>query len=78
MRLATVASRKSVGNAVRRNRARRLLREAFRTIRADLEGNVDIVLIARRAINNACMEEVRDELRYLAKKAGLLKKEEHR
>lgn len=78
MRLATVASRKSVGNAVRRNRARRLLREAFRTIRADLEGNVDIVLIARRAINNACMEEVHDELRYLAKKAGLLKKEEHR
>lgn len=40
-------SRKNAGNAVRRNRIRRQLREAFRNVRSDLPC-VDIVVIVRR------------------------------
>ena len=48
-RLGLVASRK-VGNAVARNRARRLLREAARQLYGHLPAGWDIILLARRPI----------------------------
>lgn len=49
MRLGVVASRR-VGNAVCRNRAKRVLREVFRHTRPAQSSSLDIVLVARRAI----------------------------
>lgn len=55
-RLGVVASRK-VGNSVARSRAKRLLRELFRTQRIRIAGEADVILVARRAILNSTPAE---------------------
>lgn len=62
-RLTVVASRR-VGGAVRRNRAKRLLREAARELRWRPE--LDVVLVARAACADATLGAVADELARLA------------
>jgi ribonuclease P protein component len=70
MRMGVVASR-VVGDAVRRNRAKRRLREAWRLNRHRWKANVDVVLVSRRAILTAVWEDVVADLLKLARKAGL-------
>jgi ribonuclease P protein component len=76
LRVAVVASRK-VGGAVARARAKRLLREVYRRERANLDGAYDVVLVARRAILTAEWPQLIKEMRYLAKKAGLVSGRDH-
>ena len=45
-RMGITASKK-IGNAVERNRARRVIRESFRMIDKPIKGNYDIVFVAR-------------------------------
>lgn len=71
LRLGVVSSRK-VGGAVQRNLARRRLREAYRKNRQDFCGEVDVVLVARRAIGEARADDVEAELLRLAGRAGLV------
>ena len=63
----------SVGGAVIRNRARRLLREAFRLHQHDLAGPIDLVLVARKSIAEKAFGEVEKDFLTTLRKAGLLK-----
>lgn len=61
-----VVSSKQIGSAVIRNRARRLLREAFRLHQHEFKRPVSLVLVARRSIVNCSFQDVeRDFLRAL-------------
>jgi ribonuclease P protein component len=68
-RFALVVGRKW-GDAVRRNRQRRLLREAFRTSRPELPVGFDLVLVPRRSLVSLAMADVRDALRDAARRAA--------
>lgn len=70
-RLGVVASKKSLRKAVQRNRARRLLREAFRLNRCRVAPGRDVVLIARRAIDGATRQDVERDLLGMFAKAVL-------
>lgn len=50
-RVGVVASRVAVGNAVQRNRAKRRMRTLFRLHQAMLPADVDLLIVARSALN---------------------------
>lgn len=57
-RKAFLASKK-VGKSVKRNRARRLMKESFRQIEGNLLPGYDLILIARTTINGVKCQAVR-------------------
>jgi ribonuclease P protein component len=72
-----VASKK-VGNAVRRNRARRLLREAWRHLREQAltpTAHVHVVFVARRALPDRSSDDVARDMRAQMVKAGWIRAE---
>jgi len=73
LRLGVVAG-KFVGNAVKRARAKRVLREAFRLNRHKFSGKADVVLRARPELLGADAGEVEADLLALAARAGILGK----
>jgi len=71
-----VAAGKTVGTAVRRNRAKRLLREAMRSLLPKLGSGWDLVLIARPALVAATLTDTRSVLLNLLKRAKILHADE--
>lgn len=59
-RLGITVSRK-VGTATVRNRAKRLIREAFRATRELWADDVDVIVIAKRSTGDAGLDQVVDE-----------------
>jgi len=71
-RVGFIASKK-VGKSVVRNRARRLMREAFRAYEEQIEPGYDFILIARQTIKEATYHDVKKSIAYLLKKSKLIK-----
>jgi len=67
-----VAAGRSVGNAVQRNHAKRLLRHAIQQVFPIVKPGWDVVLIARRAIAQATFQQVEAALADLLGRAKLL------
>ena len=73
-RTAFLASKK-VGNSVKRNRARRLMKESLRTSDLELSTGFDIIFIARNTISGRKCAEVRKSLESALKKTKVLLKQ---
>lgn len=69
-RAALVAPGK-IGGAVARNRARRILREAWRAVADRVEDGHLVVVVATRAIEGASTRDVTGEMRDVLAKAGV-------
>jgi ribonuclease P protein component len=67
-----VTAGRSVGGAVQRNKAKRLLREAMRPLLPDLLPGWDLVLIARPALISASLQEVRQVLTSSLRRAQII------
>lgn len=68
-----VITGKRIGNAVARNRARRLLRETFRLHQHELRQPMELVLVARESITGKNFGGVEQDYLAMLRKAGLLK-----
>ncbi len=66
---------KRLGNAVTRNRARRVLREAVRQLHPQLKPGFDVVIVARRDIVGQHFLSVSCAVSELVQQAGLLRAE---
>ncbi len=64
---------KKVGNSVKRNRARRLMKEAYRTFFGELPQGYDFIIIARNTISGRKCADVEKSLKSAFKKTGVLK-----
>ena len=67
-----VAAGRTVGTAVYRNRAKRLLREAMRSLIPNIASGLDLILIARPGLVSATLEETRQALLTLLQRAQIL------
>ena len=65
---------KRVGSAVARNRARRLLREAWRVLWPRVREDHDLVLVARGPFGKARSPEVTEEIEDLLAQADLIRR----
>ena len=72
-RMGVVTSRRTLPSAVARNRARRLLREAFRLNRSHLLPDVDVLLLARGRIEQVKRQDVEADFRTTCRRAGIWK-----
>jgi ribonuclease P protein component len=67
-----VAAGRTVGTAVVRNRAKRLLREAMRPLIPQITPGLDLILIARPGLVSASLEDTRQALLALLQRAQIL------
>lgn len=76
-RIGITASKK-IGNAVQRNRARRIIREAFRQVNLPLKGNYDVVFVARTKTVFKKSTDIYNVMLPMLIEAGVVKNEELR
>ena len=71
-----ITTSKKIGNAVKRNRARRVILESFRMIRSRLKPGYDFVFVARGKTPYVKSSEVFLSMEDHMEKAGVLRKSE--
>jgi ribonuclease P protein component len=68
-----ISAARSIGKAVRRNRAKRRLREAMRLLLPDIASGWDVVVIARPETADAEWNQLRTAVHELLQRSGLLR-----
>ena len=69
-----ISAGRSIGNAVQRNRAKRILRETVRPLIPGIAAGWDLVILARKPMANASFDEISTALTNLLSQARLLEK----
>jgi ribonuclease P protein component len=69
-----VSAGRSIGNAVQRNRAKRILRETIRPLIPTITPGWDLVILARKPMTNASFDEIGSALTSLLSRTNLLEK----
>ena len=69
---AAFVAGKRVGNAVKRNKAKRILKEGFRTIQHSIVYPSHLIFIAKDTIFSSCASSLNKELNSLFSSIGLL------
>lgn len=70
-----VSASRSMGGAVQRNRAKRILRESMRPLFPTIPAGWDLILIARAPLLQAHFQDVKAAVQGLLRRAGLSKPE---
>jgi ribonuclease P protein component len=74
---AGIITSKSIGKAAQRNRVRRQLRAILSSLMPKLKGNVDMIIIARKAILNAEFCDIRKAVVQLLVREKYLEENDH-
>jgi ribonuclease P protein component len=64
---------KKVGNSVERNRARRLMKESYRSLAEKISTGYDLIIIARNTISGKKCADVEKSLYSAFKRTGIIK-----
>jgi ribonuclease P protein component len=67
-----ITASKAIGNAVRRNKAKRLLREAIRELLPSVSDGWDAILIARPKLLDADWQQIQKAVRSLLRRAEII------
>lgn len=65
---------KKIGNAVERNRCKRVIRAAYRSLLPEINGNYDFVFVARSKTRFKKSTEIQDIMSAMLQKAGAIEK----
>ena len=68
-----ITASKRIGGAVERNRARRVIRAAYRELEPQIQGNWDFVFVARGRTARVKMQTVRSQMEKQFKTLGVIK-----
>ena len=69
-----IAAGRSIGKAVQRNKAKRILRETLRPLIPSIVTGWDVVLLARKPVSNVDYPKIQAALTTLLTQANLLEK----
>ncbi len=67
-----ITTSKKTGNAVKRNRARRIIRAAFFNLKPKAEQGFDIIFVSRQKTSEVKTQDVLKDMKYHLKKLGVI------